>query len=142
MIVSSSKKPHYIVLLNNKKNCVLESSEKFIIYNTFLNVTICIKTKKRKQKCTLYITTCFNIISCIKIENGKQICNTRLYDRNIKKIVKTVHRLKKNQQSKSKFFTFIFDGIYCVSQFLSFYYLLFAFIHKTFYFNGRSMSFC
>ena len=58
------------------------------------------------------------------------------------KNVKAVYKLKKNQQSKSKFFTFLFDGTYSVSQFLYFYYLLFAFIHNTFYFNSRIMGFC
>ena len=50
------------------------------------------------------------------------------------KNVKAVYKLKKNQQSKSKFFTFLFEGIYSVCQFL-YFYILFAFTHYTFCFN-------
>ena len=49
-----------------------------------------------------------------------------------RKNVKAVYKLKKNQQSKSKFFTFLFEVIYSVCQFLYFYNLPFAFIHYTF----------
>ena len=37
------------------------------------------------------------------------------------KNVKAVYKFKKNQLSKSKFFTFLFDGIYSVCQFLYLY---------------------
>ena len=48
------------------------------------------------------------------------------------KNVKAVYKLKKNQQSKSKFFTFLFEGIYSVCQFLYFDNLPIAFIHYAF----------
>ena len=96
---------------------------------------------KTENKNTLYITPCLNVTSCIEIKNRKQIRNRRLYDRNRKKC-KSSLQAQKNQQSQSKFFTFLFDGIYSVCQFLYFDYLLFAFIHNTFYFNSRSMGFC
>ena len=59
-----------------------------------------------------------------------------------RKNVKAVYKLKKNQQSKSKFFTFLFKGIYSVCQVLYFYNLPFAFIHYTFCFNSINMGFC
>ena len=59
-----------------------------------------------------------------------------------RKNVKAVYKLKKNQQSKSKFFTFLFKVIYSVCQFLYFYNLPFAFIHYTFCFNSVSMGLC
>ena len=90
-----------------------------MIYNTFLDATLCIQTKNRKQK-----------------------RNTRLYDMNRKKCKTTLQAQKKNQQSKSKFFTFLFEEIYCVCQFLYFYNFLFAFIHYTFCFNSINMGFC
>ena len=49
VILLSSKKPNYIVLLNNKKYCVLECSEKVIIYNTFLDVPYVFKPKKENK---------------------------------------------------------------------------------------------
>ena len=58
------------------------------------------------------------------------------------KNVKTVYKLKKNEQSNSKFFTLLFNGIYSVCQFLYFYNLQFAFIHYTFCFNSIRMGFC
>ena len=58
------------------------------------------------------------------------------------KNVKAIYKLKKNQQSKSNFFIFLFEGIYSVCQFLYFYNFLFAFIHYTFCFNSISMGFC
>ena len=88
-----------------------------MIYNTFLDATLCIQTKNRKQK-----------------------RNTRLYDMNRKKCKTTLQAQKKNQQSK--FFTFLFEEIYCVCQFLYFYNFLFAFIHYTFCFNSINMGFC
>ena len=87
----------------------------------------------QKKKKTHYKTPCLNVTSCIKIKNGKQIRNTRLCDGNRKKCKSSLQaqKKKKNQQSTSKFFTFLFDGIYSVCQFLYFYDLLFAFIHNT-----------
>ena len=38
------------------QHCVLECSEKVIIYNTFLDATLCIQTKNRKQKHIIYNT--------------------------------------------------------------------------------------
>ena len=113
-------KPLHCVLECSVKKSAQKSkekcSEKFIIYNTFLDTTLCIQTKSRKQK-----------------------HNTRLYDRNRKKCK---NKLKKNQQSKSKFFMLFFEGIYSVCQFLYFCNLPFAFIHYTFCFNSISMGFC
>ena len=58
------------------------------------------------------------------------------------KNVKAVYKLKKNQQSKSKFFQFLFKVISSVCQFLYFYNLSLASIHYTFCFNSISISFC
>ena len=67
---------------------------------------------------------------------------TRDYMIGTGKNVKAIYKLKKNQQSKSNFFIFLFEGIYSVCQFLYFYNFLFAFIHYTFCFNSISMGFC
>ena len=40
---------------------------------------------KTESKNTLYITRCLNVTLCIKTKNKKQKHNTRLYDRNRKK---------------------------------------------------------
>ena len=64
---------------------------------------------------------------------------TQYYTIGTGKNVKPVYRLKKNQQPKSKFFTFLFEGTYSVCHFLYFYNLPFAFIHYTFCFNSVSM---
>ena len=58
------------------------------------------------------------------------------------KNVKAVFEIKKNQQSKSKFFMFLSKEIYSVCQFLYLHNLLFAFIHYAFCSNSISMSFC
>ena len=47
------------------RHCVLECSEKVIIYNTFLDATVCIQTKNRKQK-HLYIKSCLNVTYVLK----------------------------------------------------------------------------
>ena len=52
------------------------------------------------------------------------------------------HFTSSKKKSKSKFFTFLFEEIYCVCQFLYFYNFLFAFIHYTFCFNSINMGFC
>ena len=96
---------------------------------------------KTENTNTLYITPYLNVTLCIKTKNRKQKHNTRLYDRNRKK-VKAVYKLTKNQQSKSKFFMFLFKGIHSACQFLCFYNLPFAFIHYTFCFYSVSMGFC
>ena len=94
--------------------------------------------QKQKTKNT-YITPCLNFTLCIKTKNRKQKLNTRLYDRNRKKCKSSLQAQKKNQQPKSKFFTFLFEGTHSVCHFLYFYNLPFAFIHYTFCFNSISM---
>ena len=59
-----------------------------------------------------------------------------------RKNLKAIYKLKKKQQSKSKLFTFLFEGIYSVCQFLYFYNLPLAFIHYTFCFNSIRLGFC
>ena len=58
---------------------------------------------KTENKNTLYITPCLNVTLCIKTKNRKQKYNIRLYDRNWKKC-KSSSQAQKNKQSKSKFF--------------------------------------
>ena len=62
---------------------------------------------KTENKNTLYITPCLNVTLCIKTKNRKQKRNARLYDRN-RKNVKAVYKLKKinNQNQNSlRFFS-------------------------------------
>ena len=82
------------------QDCDLECSQKVIIYNTFLDATLCIQTKNRKQKhIILYVTPCLNVTLYIKTKNRKQKHNTRLYDGNREKC-KSSLQARKNQQSK------------------------------------------
>ena len=74
-----------------------------------------------------------------KAENKKI---TQDYLIGTEKNVKVVQKLKKNQQSKSKFFTFLFEGIYSVCQFLYFCKLPLANFHYTFCFNSISIGLC
>ena len=109
---SSSRKPHWNVLLKNNKNSnldiVLECSEKVVIYNTFLDATVCIQTKNRKQK-HLYIKPCLNV----------------------------TYVLKPKTENKN-----ITQDYMIICQFLYFYNLPFAFINYTFCFNSISMGLC
>ena len=50
---------------------------------------------KTENKNTLYITPCLNVTLCIKSKNRKQKRKTRLCDRN-RKNVKAVYKLKKS----------------------------------------------
>ena len=91
-----------------------------MIYNTFLDATLCIQTKNRKQK-----------------------RNTRLYDMNRKKCKTTLQAQKKkiNNQNQNSLRFSLRKFIVSVS-FLYFYNFLFAFIHYTFCFNSINMGFC
>ena len=60
------------------RHCVLECSEKVIIYNTFLDATV-YSNQKQKTK-TLIYKTLPQCHLCIKAKNRKQKHNTRLYD--------------------------------------------------------------
>ena len=88
---------------------------------------------KTENKNALYITPYLSVTLCIKTKNRKKK-TAQDYMIGTGKNVEAVYKLKKNQQSKSKFFTFLFEGIYSVCQFL-YFYILFAFTHYTFCFN-------
>ena len=65
---------------------------------------------KTENKNKLYITPCLNVTLCIKTKNRKQKYNTRPYDRNRKKF-KSSLQAQKNQQSKSLVFFILGEKI-------------------------------
>ena len=74
----------------------------------------------QKQKTKTYIAPASMSLHVLKSKTENKYV-TQDYMIGTGKNVKAVYKLKKNQQSKSKFFTFLFDGTYSVSQFLYFY---------------------
>ena len=97
-------KPHY---------CILEYSE-MLLCITFSSTPNVFKPKT-ENKNALYITPYLSVTLCIKTKNRKKK-TAQDYMIGTGKNVEAVYKLKKNQQSKSKFFTFLFEGIFeCLS---------------------------
>ena len=95
---------------------------------------------KTENENTLYITPYVNVTLCIKTKNRKQKHNTGLYHKNRIKCNSSQAQTKINNQNQNSLF--LFERIYSVCQLLYFYNLPFEFIHYTFFFNSISMGFC
>ena len=134
VFVSSSRKPHQNVVLNNNKNSnlnIVSQNAQNRLYNTFLNTILCIQTKNRKQKHIIYITPYFNVTLRIKTKNRKHKHNTGLYDRNRKKRKSSLQAQKKST-IKIKILSVSFQGnLQCLS--VSLFLQPFACIHPLYF---------